>query len=77
MARNDAVDGYLSGDEWFIFKFSPEQAGLSGLAFDEGEFGVFGYVTTGMDEVVAKLDTGDRIVSAALVSGAERLVNAP
>jgi cyclophilin family peptidyl-prolyl cis-trans isomerase len=76
MARNDAFDGYLSGDQFFIFKFSPEQAGLSGLAFDEGEFGVFGYVTSGMDEVVAKLDTGDKILSASLVSGAERLINA-
>ena len=38
-------DGYMAADEFFIYKFSREQAGLSGLAFDEGQFGVFGYVT--------------------------------
>ena len=38
-------DGYSVSDEFFIYKFSKEQAGLSGLAFDEGVFGVFGYVT--------------------------------
>jgi hypothetical protein len=38
-------DGYSAADEFFIYKFSREQAGLSGLAFDEGIFGVFGYVT--------------------------------
>ncbi len=40
-----AQDGYMAADEFFIYKFSREQAGLSGLAFDEGQFGVFGYVT--------------------------------
>lgn len=35
----------MAADEFFIYKFSREQAGLSGLAFDEGQFGVFGYVT--------------------------------
>jgi len=49
------------------------QAGLSGLSFDEGTFGVFGYVTSGMDSV-AKLQTGDVIRSAKLISGRERLV---
>lgn len=38
-------DGYSAADEFFIYKFSKEQAGLSGLAFDEGIFGVCGYVT--------------------------------
>ena len=38
-------DGYSVSDEFFVYKFSKEQAGLSGLAFDEGIFGVFGYVT--------------------------------
>jgi cyclophilin family peptidyl-prolyl cis-trans isomerase len=52
------------------------QAGLSGLSFDEGTFGVFGYVTSGMDNV-AKLQTGDVIRSAQLVAGKERLVVPP
>ena len=38
-------DGYSVSDEFFVYKFSKEQAGLSGLAFDEGIFGVFGYIT--------------------------------
>jgi hypothetical protein len=46
---------------------------LSGLSFDEGTFGVFGYVTGGLD-AVGKLETGDVIRSARLVSGRDRLV---
>jgi cyclophilin family peptidyl-prolyl cis-trans isomerase len=45
----------------------------AGLSFDEGTFGVFGYVTDGMP-IVTKLETGDTIVSAQVVSGLERLV---
>ena len=30
-------DGYSVSDEFFMYKFSKEQAGLSGLAFDEGK----------------------------------------
>lgn len=29
--------------QWFIYKFDRQQAGLMGLSFDEGEFGVVGY----------------------------------
>lgn len=49
------------------------QAGLSGLSFDEGTFGVFGYVTEGMD-VIGGLASGDVIRSAKLTAGRERLV---
>lgn len=56
-----------------MFKFDKQQAGLSGLAFDEGTFGVFGYVTEGMDEVMSKLQPGDVIVSARIVAGADKL----
>lgn len=56
-----------------MLAFALVQAGLSGLSFDEGTFGVFGYVTSGMDNV-AKLQTGDVIRSAKLVAGKERLV---
>lgn len=44
-APDVAGEGMLAGDEFFVFKFTREQAGLSGLSFDEGTFGVFGYVT--------------------------------
>lgn len=39
------TESYVSGDGWFVYKFDKQQAGLAGLAFDEGRFGVFGYVT--------------------------------
>jgi cyclophilin family peptidyl-prolyl cis-trans isomerase len=71
----DDANGYMSGEEFFVYKFDPSQAGLAGLSFDEGEFAVFGYVTAGMEDVVAKLGTGDRIVEAKLVSGMDRLIN--
>eukprot|EP00879_Flechtneria_rotunda_P020654 GHRR01021733.1.p1 GENE.GHRR01021733.1~~GHRR01021733.1.p1 ORF type:complete len:353 (+),score=128.68 GHRR01021733.1:879-1937(+) len=67
------TESFVSGDEWFVYKFSKQQAGLSGLAFDEGTFGVFGYVTGGMD-VIEQLQTGDMIVSAKVVAGLEHLV---
>ncbi|GFR50671.1 hypothetical protein Agub_g12923 [Astrephomene gubernaculifera] len=64
---------YLSGSDWFVYKFDKQQAGLAGLAFDEGSFGVFGYVTEGMDDLV-QLGPGDVILSARVVSGAEKLL---
>ena len=39
MTRAPDSDVLLSGDEWFIFKFDKQQAGLAGLSFDEGRFG--------------------------------------
>lgn len=76
MAHLPDTDSFLSGDEWFIFKFDKQQAGLAGLAFDEGNFGVFGYVTTGL-ESVPRIENGDIIVSSRVVSGADRLVVPP
>ena len=51
-------DGYSVSDEFFVYKFSKEQAGLSGLAFDEGIFGVFGYVTEASSEPFASCGCG-------------------
>ncbi|KAG2496893.1 hypothetical protein HYH03_004901 [Edaphochlamys debaryana] len=67
------TDAYLSGTDWFVYKFDKQQAGLAGLAFDEGTFGVFGYVTEGLGTVTT-LTPGDRIVEARVVSGADKLV---
>ncbi len=64
---------FSSGEDWFIYKYDRQSAGLAGLAFDEGTFSVLGYVTRGMD-LVEKLDTGDRLVSATVVAGADKLV---
>lgn len=76
LTESEAVNGYVSGEEWFIYKFDAQSSGLAGLSFDEGQFGVFGYVTKGLDDVVTKLGAGDKIVSAKIVSGLEKLVNA-
>lgn len=65
--------GYVSGQQWFIYKFDKQQAGLAGLSFDEGEFGVVGYITKGLD-FVGKLDSNDRIVKAEVLSGLEKLI---
>jgi hypothetical protein len=46
------------------------------MAFEEGEFSVFGYVVQGEEEgFLAQLRTGDTIVKAEVVLGADRLVN--
>lgn len=44
----------------------------AGLAFDEGGFSVFGYVTRGLD-VMRALHSGDVILTARVVSGADKL----
>ncbi|KAF5829595.1 cyclophilin-type peptidyl-prolyl cis-trans isomerase [Dunaliella salina] len=49
-------DSYLSGDSFFMYRFSKQQAGLGGMAFDEGTFGVFGYVTKGLDVMYSLRD---------------------
>lgn len=63
----------VSAGEFFVFLFNRQQAGLGGLAFEEGEFSVLGYVTKGaavLDQVAA----GDSIAAARVVEGADRLV---
>lgn len=104
MASLPGVEGYMSGDQFFIYLFDPQQSGLSGLSFDEGRsvgiccigdlsfifiaespehfiripgcrFGVFGYITKGLDDTVTKLTAGDRLVQARITSGSDKLVN--
>jgi peptidyl-prolyl cis-trans isomerase B (cyclophilin B) len=62
MARSQAPD---SASSQFYFA-------LSDLQFLDGDYAVFGYVTKGMD-VVDKIQQGDRIQSAKVVSGLENL----
>lgn len=66
-------DSYLSGDSFFMYRFSKQQAGLGGMAFDEGTFGVFGYITKGLD-VMYSLRDGAVITNAKVLSGADKLV---
>jgi hypothetical protein len=72
MTHVPGTDSTVSGSEWFVYKFDKQQAGLAGLSFDEGTFGVFGYVTKGLD-VVGGLKSGDKIVAAKVVSGLDKL----
>lgn len=46
---------------------------LADVAFLDGNYAVFGYVTDGMD-VVDKIQLGDVITSAKVISGAENLI---
>lgn len=64
MARSQPPD---SASSQFYFA-------LSDLAFLDGNYAVFGYVTQGMD-VVDKIQQGDRIESAKVTQGAEHLKN--
>ena len=41
----DADEGFAAADEFFIYKFDRAASGLAGLSFDEGTFGVFGYIS--------------------------------
>ena len=65
--------GEASASGFFLFLYNRSTSGLSGLAFEEGEFSVVGYVTGGA-ETLARLRTGDVVRKAVLVDGADRLV---
>lgn len=64
-----------------LLQFDEAQAGLSGLSFDEGTFGVFGYVTGGsaapgeIDQLLKQLQPGDVIEKVKVVSGLDRLID--
>lgn len=64
MARSQQPD---SASSQFYFA-------LADLGFLDGDYAVFGYVTSGMD-VVDKIQQGDRIESAKVTQGAENLKN--
>lgn len=66
-------DGYSSPSEFFIFKYNRQQSGLSGFSFDEGQFGVFGYVTSN-DDVLRQIEDGDMLLKAVVIKGEDKLV---
>lgn len=68
-----SYDGYSSPSEFFIFKYNRQQSGLSGFSFDEGQFGVFGYVTSN-DDVLRQIEDGDILVKATIAQGGDKLV---
>ena len=65
-------EGLAATESFFLYKFDRSASGLAGLAFDEGTFGVFGYVTQGA-ELLQQLDNGDVIKQMTLISGGDRL----
>ena len=69
----DASVGFVSSQQFFIFKYQRQSSGLAGLAFDEGAFGVFGYITQGADQL-QRIENGDKLISAKLVEGKDKLV---
>mmetsp|Transcript_7178 Transcript_7178/g.18694 ORF Transcript_7178/g.18694 Transcript_7178/m.18694 type:complete len:360 (+) Transcript_7178:3-1082(+) len=76
MTHIQGREDFVDGEQFFVFKFDKTQAGLAGLSFDEGTFGVFGYVTRGLS-IASSLENGDIIKSATVVNGEEKLVVPP
>ncbi|CAM8894061.1 unnamed protein product [Rhodiola kirilowii] len=73
MAHSEVSDEYSSPDQFFFYLYDKSYSGLGGLSFDEGQFSVFGYATTGRD-ILPQIKTGDIIKSATLVDGSDRLI---
>jgi cyclophilin family peptidyl-prolyl cis-trans isomerase len=69
----DASVGFVSSQQFFIYKYERQSSGLAGLSFDEGAFGVFGYITGDVDQLY-RIENGDTLVSAKLISGKDKLV---
>ncbi|WCJ42222.1 Cyclophilin-like peptidyl-prolyl cis-trans isomerase family protein [Euphorbia peplus] len=72
MAHNEGSDEYSSPYQFFFYLYDKRSAGLGGLSFDEGQFAVVGYTTTGRD-ILGQIKSGDVIQSAKLVEGQDRL----
>ncbi|KAG7669149.1 putative Peptidyl-prolyl cis-trans isomerase CYP37, chloroplastic [Nannochloris sp. 'desiccata'] len=70
----DASVGFVSSRQFFIYKYERQSSGLAGLSFDEGAFGVFGYITSGSDQLY-RIENGDRLVSARLIEGKDKLTS--
>lgn len=74
MAHSEDSDEYSSPDQFFFYLYDKRNSGLGGISFDEGQFSVFGYATAEGRDVLSQIKTGDKIRSAKLVQGRERLV---
>ncbi|XP_050218334.1 peptidyl-prolyl cis-trans isomerase CYP37, chloroplastic isoform X1 [Mercurialis annua] len=73
MAHSEVSEEYSAPHQFFVYLYDKRNSGLGGLSFDEGQFSVFGYVTTGRD-ILSQIKTGDVIQSAKLVDGQDRLI---
>ena len=65
--------GYVSAEQFFIYKFDRSSSGLAGFAYDEGSFGVFGYVVNGK-ELLSKIGDGDVLLHAKVLQGEDKLI---
>ncbi|KAJ3670251.1 hypothetical protein LUZ60_010575 [Juncus effusus] len=72
MAHNVDSEEYSHPSQFFFYLYDKRNAGLGGLSFDEGQFSVFGYTTSGR-EALSQIKTGDVIKSAKLIQGLDRL----
>jgi cyclophilin family peptidyl-prolyl cis-trans isomerase len=70
----DSSVGFVSSRQFFIYKYERQSSGLAGLSFDEGAFGVFGYITKGSDQLY-RIENGDVLVSAKLIAGKDKLIS--
>ncbi|XP_002530189.2 peptidyl-prolyl cis-trans isomerase CYP37, chloroplastic isoform X2 [Ricinus communis] len=73
MAHSEVSEEYSAPYQFFFYLYDKRNSGLGGLSFDEGQFSVFGYATTGRD-ILSQIKTGDIIQSVKLVEGQDRLV---
>ncbi|KAF9666816.1 hypothetical protein SADUNF_Sadunf16G0267800 [Salix dunnii] len=68
MAHSEVSEDFSAPYQFFFYLYDKRNAGLGGLSFDEGQFSVFGYTTTGR-EILSQIKSGDIIQSAKLVEG--------
>ncbi|XP_048555781.1 peptidyl-prolyl cis-trans isomerase CYP37, chloroplastic [Triticum urartu] len=73
MSHSEDSDEYSSPTQFFFYLYDKRNSGLGGISFEEGQFSVFGYATDGRD-VLSQIKAGDKIRSAKLIQGRERLV---
>ncbi|KFK38895.1 hypothetical protein AALP_AA3G174800 [Arabis alpina] len=73
MAHSENSEEYSSPYQFFFYLYDKRNSGLGGLSFDEGQFSVFGYTTSGKD-LLGQIKTGDIIKSAKLIEGQDRLI---
>ncbi|CAK7327575.1 unnamed protein product [Dovyalis caffra] len=73
MAHSEVSEDFSAPYQFFFYLYDKRNAGLGGLSFDEGQFSVFGYTTTGR-EILSQIKSGDIIQSAKLVEGQDRLI---
>jgi peptidylprolyl isomerase len=73
MARSEDNANDASS-QFFFLLFDPELT-TAGRNLMDGRFATFGYVTSG-NRLLSNVEQGDTIVSAKIISGKDKLINA-